>query len=195
MLKSAEYLDFKKNLNAGNVCVFETDTVVGIGCIAEFSNSQNINKIYKIKHRSKIKALPWLVSSKKMLENYVDKIPDVAKKYFNDKYLGKTTLIFKVNSKVNKMFGSQTEEGLHTVAFRIPKCNELIKVIDEINCPIACTSANISSEDPVQRINDVNKEILNRVDFVYEKTLNGSTACKASTVISFLDGKEKIIRA
>ena len=65
MLKSSKYLDFVENLKSGNICVFETDTVVGIGCryfIDGFVND-NVKKIFDIKNRSLDKPLPWLISS------------------------------------------------------------------------------------------------------------------------------------
>ena len=60
MKTSSKYTDFIKNLNEGNICLFETDTVVGIGCKI-FHEKQINNKIFDIfdiKKRSKNKPFP-----------------------------------------------------------------------------------------------------------------------------------------
>lgn len=60
MKQSSKYSDLIEYLNDGKVCLFETDTVVGIGCkiLKDSKTNENINRIYEIKNREKSKALP-----------------------------------------------------------------------------------------------------------------------------------------
>lgn len=61
MKQSNKYSDFTQALKAGKVCVFETDTVVGIACVLFVDgniNLNSINKIYRIKQRDTSKSLP-----------------------------------------------------------------------------------------------------------------------------------------
>lgn len=50
------------SLNKGKICIFETDTVVGIACTPYLNNNtllnDNINRIFNIKKRSLDKPLP-----------------------------------------------------------------------------------------------------------------------------------------
>ena len=57
-------------LKQGKVIIYPTDTIWGIGCDA--TNPVAIEKIYKVKERSKGKGLIVLVDSIEMLKNYVN---------------------------------------------------------------------------------------------------------------------------
>lgn len=63
-------------LKKGGVIVYPTDTVWGIGCDA--TNPDAIDKVYELKKREETKALICLVSNFKMLEQYVEEIPEMA---------------------------------------------------------------------------------------------------------------------
>lgn len=194
MKQSNTYSDFIKELNAGHVCAFETDTVVGLGCkiLDESKTNDNINSIYSIKSRSHTKALPWLISSKAMLEEWAVNIPDYAYELIDNEWPGATTLIFEVNDRLPEGLGVNTKNGLHTVAFRIPNCEELINAIDYIGCPVATTSANESGKEPPKILSKVKKGILNQVDFVYEKRQEPSGT--PSKIISCINEEPKVIR-
>lgn len=60
MQQSSKYPDLIKNLNEGKICLFETDTVVGIGCkiLKEAKTNDNVQRIFDIKNRKADKALP-----------------------------------------------------------------------------------------------------------------------------------------
>lgn len=196
MLSSNYYTDFLQAINRGYVCVFETDTVVGIGCkiIVDNKANSNIKKIFKIKNRSKSKPLPLLISSESMARQYCSSIPKYAKEYVKDLWPGNTTLIFKSNQKINNDLIISHNESSQSIAFRVPAVKELICVITEIDCPIATTSANFSGEPAVSSIKDVSSEFLNFADFVYTKPLNRSNNNKASQIISCTDNQPIIIR-
>ena len=60
MKSSSKYSDFIEYLNAGKLCVFETDTVVGVACtiLNDGKTNNSIQRIYDIKNRTRDKALP-----------------------------------------------------------------------------------------------------------------------------------------
>lgn len=101
-------------------------------------------------------------------------------------------MVFEVNDKLPEGLGVNTAKDQHTVAFRVPNCEEIINAIDYIGCPIACTSANISNERPVRKLKDVPKKILEQVDFVYEKAQKPSG--EPSQIISCVGDEPKILR-
>ena len=71
MKQSSEYSEFIEYLENSRLCLFETDTVVGLGCkiLSDGKVNPKVNEIYNIKTRSHDKALPWLISSVNMLHD------------------------------------------------------------------------------------------------------------------------------
>lgn len=195
---SNKYLDFVKALISGKICIFETDTVVGIACtvfspIKNKNINININKIFEIKNRSKNKKLPWLISSKDMLYQYLNNKDELNKVDIDNLWPGSNSLILSTNNNVPKILSVNTETS-SSIAFRIPAVKELCNAIKTINCPLACTSANISSENAVHYISEVNNSLLEKVDFVYTKTLYKGKNKKASTIIDCTGSSIKILR-
>lgn len=194
MKSSSKYSEFIEYLNAGKICVFETDTVVGIACkiINNGKLNNNIERIFNIKNRSKDKAFPWLISSKEMLNEWAININDYAEEFIKEKWPGSTTLVFEVNDIYPKELCVSTSEGLNTVAFRVPNCEELVNAIDYVGCPIACTSANLSGERAPKTLERVPKKLKEQVDFIYEKKQKSSG--EPSEIISCIGSVPKILR-
>ena len=60
-----------ESIKKGEIVIFPTDTVYGIGC--DPYNQHAVDKIYQIKKREKVKLLPVLGYSRQILENVVVK--------------------------------------------------------------------------------------------------------------------------
>lgn len=196
MKTSDQYLDFIESLKKGQICVFETDTVVGIGCLINVNGkvNPNIDRIFDIKKRPKDKPLPWLVSSNNMLIDYVSTVPGYANELIENNWPGDTTLIFNVNNITSKTYLSDSEIK-DSVAFRVPNVEDLVSAIDYVSYPVACTSANFSGESPVRKVSELSPEFLELVDFVYTKTLKSNNINKASKIISCTEQKPFVIRS
>src|SRR5690554_7600095 len=63
-------------LKRGGLILYPTDTVWGIGCDA--TNPEAVKKVFKLKNRNDKKSLICLVSDFKMLNEYVEDVPEVA---------------------------------------------------------------------------------------------------------------------
>jgi L-threonylcarbamoyladenylate synthase len=168
-LKNTEKVD--RFLNS--VFIYPTDTVYGIGCDAE--DEKLVEKIREIKKRD---AKPFSViapSKKWILENCeVDES-------LIDKYLpGAYTLILKKKKKDFLSSVSDTE----FLGVRIPDC-DFTKVLQKTGKPIVTTSVNFSGENPANKINEIDSEILDKVDFVVDV---GELSGTPSTIVK--DGKE-----
>ena len=189
-------------LYSGKVCVFETDTVIGIAC-SVFPFNKNLTleesiktghasyeKIYQIKNRDKSKQLPWMLYDENDLNTWIHKKDFFNTKHFNNTlsdlintgWPGATTLIFDVNEKVPD-YCCSTSKNKKTVAFRVPKFKELCEAIKLCGSPIFCTSANISGQLPVSDINYAPHEVLNEVDFVFTKHCTTKQSNKPSKII------------
>ncbi len=63
-------------LKNGDIILYPTDTVWGIGCDA--TNYEAVEKIYELKRRKESKSMICVVSDFKMLNQYIEDVPEVA---------------------------------------------------------------------------------------------------------------------
>jgi len=169
-----------KNINIieeilnGKIFIYPTDTIYGLGCDA--TNKESVNKIKELKGRDKDKPLSVIAPSINWIEEncFVDL---ELKKYLPGPY----TLILKKKNKDFLLHVSNSE----TIGVRIPKC-KFIEEIQKANVPFITTSVNLSGEPFAKSIEDVPREIKNKVNIIIEATeeLTG----KPSTLI--INGKE-----
>jgi len=139
--------------------VYPTDTVWGIGCDA--TDETAVAKIYKIKQREESKSLIVLVDGWAMLEKYIPKIP------------AKVSCIISGSSKPTSVIYSNPK-GLannviaddNTVAIRIVKDEFCKELIHKFGKPIVSTSANISGKTTAKSFDEIEKEIIEKADYV-----------------------------
>ena len=146
-------------LKKGGIILYPTDTVWGIGCDA--TNPQAVERIYKLKKRDDNKAMICLVNSVKMLEQFVDEVPDPA--YDVLEYSNKpTTIIYDNPVRVaNNLVGP--DEALAIRVVKEPFCEKLIY---KFRKPVVSTSANISGQPTPNSFAQITPEILKGVDYV-----------------------------
>lgn len=175
------------HLKKGNTILYPTDTVWGIGCDA--TNYDAVQKIYELKQRDNKKALICLVSDFKMLDYYVNSIPEVA--YDILKYAAKPTTIIYDNPK-------HVSENLiaedNTLAIRVIRQGFAHQLIKKFKKPIVSTSANISGQPTPQSFDKISDAILKGVDYVVNLS-SESKKVKPSSIIKLTnDGVVTIIR-
>ncbi len=125
-----------KSIKNGEIVIFPTDTVYGIGC--DPYNKKSVEKIYKIKNREKGKLFPVLGFSKNELSK-IAKFDDTANKIIEKFWPGQITLILPLIDKKLKVSMNLEDK----VAVRIPNNNCILAVLEECKL-IVGTSANIS---------------------------------------------------
>ncbi len=172
----------------GGIAVFPTDTVYGLGAVPL---KKSIEKIYEIKKRDFSKKIIALINDISNLNEMIDetsenmdKISPVLREYWP----GELTVIFKADRKFTRKF----DEELDTIGVRIPKNKTALEIIKNAGGIVLTTSANISGENPVTRLNSLNKEIREKVDCVIEdeSTLTG----KPSTIVKYENGEIELLR-
>jgi len=174
-----EKLDFYvEEIKKGKIFVYPTDTIYGIGC--DINNCNSIEKIREIKKRdgkpfSVIASKTWILDNCEIDEKLVDK------------YLpGPYTLILKL--KKDLKCKKDLVGGLDSVGVRIPK-NWFCELLVENNILFVTTSVNIAGEKHITKIDEINKEIESKVDYVIEDgILNG----EPSTLVDLRES-EKIL--
>ncbi|HNX43096.1 MAG TPA: L-threonylcarbamoyladenylate synthase [Bacteroidales bacterium] len=175
-----------KTLQSGGVILYPTDTIWGLGCDA--TNHNAVEKIYRIKQRIESKSLIILIDSFEQLNNYVDKIPDVA--YDLLKCIENPVTVIYSNAK---NLASNVIAGDGTIGIRIVKEEFCINLISRFGKPIVSTSANISGEESPVIFSHISKDIISNVDYIVKYRQETFSQSKPSTIIRLMETGEYII--
>jgi L-threonylcarbamoyladenylate synthase len=174
-------------LKKGGLILYPTDTVWGIGCDA--TNPEAVDKVFKLKQRSDEKSLICLVHDFRMLNEYVENVPEVA--YDILKYAKKpTTIIYDDPIRVAENIIAED----NSLAIRVTKDEFCKKLIQRFRRPLVSTSANISGEKTPQSYAEIDSLILEGVDYVVNLHHEKKSG-KPSAIIKLKnDGSVKVIR-
>jgi len=171
-------------IKEGGIVVFPTDTVYGIGC--DPFKKDPVDRIYKIKHRSKTKPFPVLVYSIKEAKQIADFDLDsirLAEKFWP----GQLTLILKLKD-LNLGESLEIEKK---IALRIPNNKCLLDLLN--NCKFLIgTSANISGEISFTDAEECFKKLSGFDVFLDGGNLENKGE---STILEMKDGKPIIHRS
>lgn len=174
-------------LKKGGLILYPTDTVWGIGCDA--TNFEAVEKIVQLKKRIDKKSMICLVNDFKMLNQYIEDIPEVT--YDIIKYAIKpTTIIYDRPLHVaENLIAEDNSLAIRVVREGFP--NQLIRKFKK---PIVSTSANLSGKASPNNFQEINKAIIEGVDYVVNLP-NTEKPVKPSAIIKIsAGGAVQIIR-
>jgi L-threonylcarbamoyladenylate synthase len=176
-------------LAAGGTILYPTDTVWGIGCDAR--NEEAVKKIFTIKGREEAKSLIVLLDEDIKLNRYVKEVPAIA---WDLVELSETPLTLIYPGAQNLAKGVVNEED-NTVGIRVTKDEFCRQLIRKLNGPLVSTSANISGRPAPACFDEIEKDILEGVDYIVNLRRKESGKIKPSTIIKVgMNGEIKIIR-
>lgn len=172
-------------IKSGEVVVFPTETVYGIGGNALDSNA--VSKIYKVKGRAKDNPLIVHVGDFNILK-YVKKVNEDTKKLMEAFWPGPLTIILEKT----QLIPYETTAGKDTVAIRMPNNKIALEFIKKCGVPIAAPSANISGKPSGTNVKRCFEDLKGKVQFI----INGdeSEIGIESTVISMVEKNPVILR-
>ena len=175
-------------LKSGGTILYPTDTVWGIGCDA--TNPKAIKKVYSIKKRSTEKPLILLMNNVDLLLNYVESVPQIAYKIINTASRP-TTIIYNNPINLPNMLIHQ-----NTIAIRVIQDSNLKELLNIFAKPITSTSANITGNQTPDKLENIDNDIKNAVDYIIpESFMNRPVATKASKLIKLSNNsKIEVIR-
>jgi L-threonylcarbamoyladenylate synthase len=175
-----------RNIVNGEVVVFPTETVYGIG--ADATNKEAVNKIFEAKKRPADNPLIVHICDLEMLNKVVREIGEIERKLIDSFWPGPLSIIFKKNECIPL----NVTAGLDTVAVRMPNNKMALELIRMSNKPIAAPSANISSRPSGTCIEDIYDELESSVSYFID---GGNTEVGIeSTVVIVIDGIVNILR-
>ncbi len=153
-------------INEGSIFIYPTDTIYGLGCSALISAA--VKKIQRIKGRGKKPFSVWVPSIEWIWENC--DITEKAKRRLLELPQEPFTLILKIKNK--KAVSKELIGEGDTLGVRLPS-HWFAKIVEEVG-PIVSTSANKAGERFMTSLEDLDKDIENKVDFaIYEGPKEG----------------------
>ena len=174
-------------LNKGDIILYPTDTIWGIGCDA--TNEKAVDKIMLLKQRPQQKSFVVLVAAEKDILQYTAS-PDLAVFDYLRTVKKPATVIYEhalgiADNVIN-------EDG--SVAIRICSdefCRHLIK---RFRKPIVSTSANISGEPSPQNFSQISPAIRQGVDYIVQYRQEDESLHASSSIIRWKNGSAQVIR-
>jgi len=152
----------------GLVVAYPTDTIYGLGCLAE--NKKAIDKISKIKKRIDTKCYIMLMKNFCMVHDYC-LVSKKQNEYLRTVWVSKSmdlnhpenlsnkeavTVILKSRGLLKHL---ENKDG--NLAVRIPKNQFLLNLLKKINKPIISTSLNISGQPTLTEVDNLEKNLAN----------------------------------
>ncbi len=140
-------------LGNGGLVIIPTETVYGIA--ANMADAGVIERLYKIKQRTKDKPFSLLIDTKEKIEDFAQDIPVSAYKLMDKFWPGPLTLILKSKNK-------------HTIGIRMSDDNIALRIIALSGVSVVCPSANISGKPAPTNFPDAIKDLNGMVDFAID---------------------------
>ena len=170
-----------KTLRAGGIIVYPTDTIWGIGCDA--TNAAAVDKLFTLKNREETKSLIILVDGTSMLERYVEEVPEIAYQLVEVTDTPMTIIYPKGRSLAPGVCATDGSVGIRVCGDSF--CSELIS---RFRKPIVSTSANFSGMPSPQFFGEIDKKLLETVDYTVVYRQTDTQKQKASSVIKIDKG-------
>ncbi|OGI62564.1 threonylcarbamoyl-AMP synthase [Candidatus Nomurabacteria bacterium RIFCSPHIGHO2_01_FULL_40_12] len=173
-----------KVLKENGIVVMPTDTLYGI--VGRAEDRKTVERIYKIRKRNPEKPCIVLIGDLSELKKFNINLTEMQKNEIA-KFTQPTSFI--VDCIDEKFF--YLHRGTHTLAFRIPKNEELLFLLAEVG-PLIVPSANLEALPPSETISEARSYFGNQVDLYID---GGEIKGIASKVIRLNeDGAVDVLR-
>jgi L-threonylcarbamoyladenylate synthase len=173
-------------LNRGEVIVFPTETLYGLG--ADALNEAAVEKVFQLKGRDPRNPIPVLVADQEMLHTLVAKVPVVAQKLMERYWPGPLTLVLPGQRNIPKPLCNPAGK----VGVRISSQPMAALLVNGLGRPLTATSANPSGNEPARTLQEAKNYFVNQVDVFVE---GGTLISKSgSTVVEVMEDWIRIIR-
>lgn len=172
---------FLERISSGEVFIYPTDTIYGLGCDA--TNQDAVERIREIKKRQD-KPFSIIAPNKDwILKNCYS---DEGVLAWMEKLPGPYTLIMRLKNKNCIVPGVNNDKD--TIGVRIPN-HWISHVINLLNRPIVTTSANIVNRDFMTSFENLDIDVMKQTDFIiYEGEKRG----RPSVIVNLEEEREMI---
>lgn len=172
-------------IKSGGIAVIPTDTIYGI--VGSALNPKTVEEIYKLRKRSSSKPFIILISAIRDLEKFGIKLTVKQKEFLKKIWPNPVSVVLVCKEEKFKYL----HRGANSLAFRIPKDNELLKLLKDVG-PLVAPSANFEGEKPSETLENAKEYFSGSVSFYVD---GGQIKSQPSTLISLdNDGEFKVLR-
>ena len=144
--KNLEFQAAITALKRGEVIVFPTETLYGIG--ADALNTAAVEKAFRLKGRDAANPISVLVADRTMLCTIVDQVPILAEELIAEFWPGPLTLVLPAKNDLSKYLVNASGG----VGVRISSAPIAAQLVRDLGKPITATSANPSGKTPARNI-------------------------------------------
>lgn len=192
MCNESIYNDLKTaagKLRRGEVILYPTDTVWGLGCDA--SDEKAVSEVYRLKRRADSKALIVLVADTKMLERYIGQsVPAQVSDFLATHSARPVTVVYPEGKGVAANL--LAEDG--SIGIRIVTEGFAHELCKELGGAVVSTSANISGEPPARMFAEIDPRLKEGVGYVCRSGRDNTPGTPSMVVKYTGDGSIIILR-
>ena len=142
-----QYSEIIQQLKASQIIALPTDTVFGLAALA--SSEMAVQRLREVKQRPQEKVFSYMVANLEMIEE-VCELTNRDRFIVSNLLPGAWTFIFR-----KKQPNPLIDNGLETIAIRIPDLVETVEIIKHLGTGIYMPSANISGQPALVKADDV----------------------------------------
>ena len=182
------YHEALQHLRNGNIILYPSDTIWGLGCDAR--NEKAIEKVFSLKQRPDNKAFIVIISKIEQLSEYILEVPELAWNLveFAEKPL--TVIYPKGKNLPANLMG---EDG--SIAIRLVKDEFCKGLVHRFERAIVSTSANILGQPSPSKFEDISSEIVNGVEYILKNPNGENKNPQPSQIVKLgLGGEFEFIR-
>ena len=173
-------------ISQGNIILYPSDTIWGMGCDAK--NEQAVQRLFAVKELEKEDPLILLVSTIHMLKEYiVDIHPRIETLLF---YNSRPLSLIYEQAKNLPLISISTDLSVAIRVVQEPFCKA---VIEEFGGPLTCVSANISNQEIPTRFEEISELVKERVDYIVPYRQNEKKQCLSSVLATYSEEGELIV--
>jgi len=171
-------------LRDGGIAVFPTETVYGIGAVAD--SCFGPHELFEIKVRPESLPIPLLVETEDALDIWGADVPQYAHNLAKAFWPGAVTLVVQASERVPKDF--RAPDG--TVGLRSPDHEVVLELIQAAGGPLFTTSANTHGNPAPGAFDEIEPRIITHADIVLD---GGETEHQVPSTVVLCTGAEPVI--
>lgn len=182
---SAEVINLAATvLRDGGIVVFPTETVYGLGALAD--SKFGPHEIFEVKVRPSNLPIPLLVETEDALDTWGVDVPQYAHDIAREFWPGAVTLVVKAGERVPKDF--RAPDG--TIGLRSPNHEVVLELLAAAGGPIFATSANTHGNPAPGSFDEVEPRIIAAADLALD---GGETAHQVASTVVLCTGPAPVV--
>ena len=173
-------------IQAGGVIVYPTETIYGIG--ADALNAAAVARVHVAKQRKDPKPLLVLVPDAEAVSPLVREISPEARALMESFWPGPLTIVLHASHRVP----AEVTRGPKTLGIRVPSSPLCIRLLRLAGTPITSTSANVTGENPLLSMDEIEETLKSYVDLLLDA--GALPESRPSTVIDMTHHPPQLLR-